>query len=93
MAERRQLSHLDASGKGLGEHLLAAGYRWRIQGEVIAAGYSDVDATIQGWLDSPPHCAILMNSQMLEIGAACTPSLEGDIYASYWSMSLAAPKP
>lgn len=93
MAQMLQLNHKDTQGRGLGDHLDIAGYHWQIQGEVIAAGYDDVESALEGWINSPAHCAIIMAPEMIEFGAACMPSRKDDIFQNYWSMALAAPKP
>jgi hypothetical protein len=39
-------------------------------GENIAAGYSSVRSTVEGWLKSPGHCANIIGPYFREIGAA-----------------------
>ncbi|GEM48869.1 CAP domain-containing protein [Deinococcus cellulosilyticus] len=62
-------------------------YNYRMVGENIAAGYPDVQATVDGWLTSPGHCRNLMNPEFREIGFGFTRK-SGTEYGSYWVQVL-----
>ncbi|WP_350340809.1 CAP domain-containing protein, partial [Escherichia coli] len=47
-----------------------AGYLYQQIGENIAAGRDTARKVVDGWLDSPGHCATLMNPDFRELGAA-----------------------
>ncbi|MEW8210588.1 MAG: CAP domain-containing protein [Candidatus Thiodiazotropha taylori] len=54
----------------------------------MAAGYSDEEAVMTAWLESPGHCANIMNTSVTEIGAgmAENPSAR---YRIYWTQDFA----
>lgn len=71
---------------------VAAGYRYSRVGENIAAGatFSTVDAVVRAWLDSPGHCANIMNSALTEIGAARV-DRSTSRYRIYWTQVFGTP--
>lgn len=81
-------SHTGSDGSSAGQRLTAAGYGWRSWGENIAAGQSSVASVMAGWMDSPGHCANLMNAGFRDIGLACVKGGAGNSYGSYWTMTL-----
>ncbi len=91
MAENDFLGHRDGSGRSGGDRASAAGYRWLRVGENLAAGQSEVAMTMDGWLDSPGHCANIMDRQFTEFGAACATASESS-YGTYWTLILARPR-
>ena len=70
MADNDYFSHTGLDGSSPGDRITAAGYQWRTYGENIAAGYSNADDVINAWLNSPGHCANIMNPNFTEIGVA-----------------------
>jgi uncharacterized protein YkwD len=46
-----------------------AGYGWRLIGANIAAGQTSPSEAVAGWIESPGHCANLMNPAFTEMGA------------------------
>ena len=84
MNEHDNLSHTGSDGSLPGDRLNSIGYSWWTYGENIALGYSSEKAAVEGWLDSPGHCANIMNGDMTEMGVATS--------GSYWTMVLAKPK-
>lgn len=90
MAEHRELSHRGSDGSQPGDRITRAGYTWQASGENIAAGQSDADTVVAGWLASPGHCATLMNPRFTETGVAfeLAPNQEPDVY---WAQTFAAP--
>jgi len=86
MAERRYFSHEQQDGSVVGDRALHAGYAWRRIGENIAAGQASVDEAVAGWLDSPGHCANIMNASFEEMGLAYAVNPErGRVY---WTQVL-----
>ena len=63
-------SHTGSDGSSAGQRMSAAGYSWRAWGENIAAGQSSVSSVVAGWMNSPGHCANLMNPGFTDIGVA-----------------------
>ena len=69
------------------DRALRAGYKWRTIGENIASGQRTAQEAVQGWLDSPGHCANIMNAAFAEMGVgyAVNPA-RGTLY---WTQVLA----
>ena len=45
-----------------------------------------------GWMNSPGHCANLMNPGFTDIGVACVKGGSGNTYGTYWTMDLGTPR-
>lgn len=86
MATNNFFSHTGSNGSSVGDRATGAGFSWTAIGENIAAGtpYSAVSAVLQGWIDSPGHCANLMRSSFKELGAAKV-SNPSSTYQVYWT--------
>lgn len=91
MATNNFFSHTGANGSSLGERVSKAGYKWSSLGENIAAGYPTADSVIQGWLNSPGHCANLMKANATELGVANVRS-ETANFGMYWTLVIARPQ-
>lgn len=70
MARHSYFSHTGRDGSHVDGRASSAGYRWRAIGENIAAGQMQADAAVQGWINSPGHCANLMAPVYTDMGAA-----------------------
>ncbi|WP_290648476.1 CAP domain-containing protein [Aquisalimonas sp.] len=90
MAETGRISHTGSAGETLRDRIEAAGYQARAWGENVASGQRDIEAVVQAWLDSPGHCANIMNPAYEEFGAAVKQGQDG---SPYWTLVLAAPQP
>ncbi|WP_299875453.1 CAP domain-containing protein [uncultured Cocleimonas sp.] len=88
MAEFDFFSHTGSNGSTLGDRVSDAGYVWQAVGENISAGRSSLQDTINGWLDSPGHCANIMKSSYMEMAVACTESTTAT-YGVYWTQVFA----
>ena len=84
MADRRQMTHRGSDGSKVGDRVRAAGYEWRYVGENIARGQRSVAEVMDGWMESPSHCAQIMDPALDEIGAA---EAEG-----YWTQVFGVPR-
>jgi len=86
MADNNYFSHTGSDGSSVADRVTQAGYSWSSVGENIAAGtpYSAVSAVMQGWLDSPGHCANIMRSSYTEFGAS-KDSSPTSTYGVYWT--------
>lgn len=91
MARHNFFSHTGSDGLGPDERLTAAGYRWQFVAENLAAGQPTVEIAIMSWIDSPGHCANLMQPLVREIGVARAVD-GGSDYKIYWTMKLAEPR-
>ena len=91
MAERGSLSHDGSDGSQSGDRITRAGYTWQASGENVAAGQSDAESVVAAWLDSPGHCATLMNANFAETGIAFALA-PGKNPSVYWTQVFAAPR-
>jgi len=74
------------------ERIEANGYvDYKIVGENIAGGQSSVSEVMEAWLNSPDHCANLMNANYSEVGVAIVLNPESD-YEIYWTQSFGSKK-
>lgn len=83
MARYSYFSHTARDGSTVDVRANRAGYRWRSIGENIAAGQTTADRAVQGWLDSPGHCANLMAPNFEEMGAAFAVNTQSSL-GIYW---------
>lgn len=84
MARHGFIGHAGSNGLQAGDRATAAGYSWRAIGENVAGGYSDVEAVMQSWLESPGHCANIMNPDFADLGAAAVIN-PSSTYRVYWT--------
>jgi uncharacterized protein YkwD len=84
MANNNFFDHKDREGRTPGDRAELAGYVGQQLGENIAAGQDTVGKVVSGWLDSPGHCANLMNPQFRELGAAYAVDPKSDA-GIYWT--------
>ena len=90
MAARNFFAHTNLSGESPFDRTAKAGYG-RFTGENIAAGYSTLDAVMQGWLNSPGHCANIMRASYKDVALACVvPAAKSADYNIYWTQTLGA---
>lgn len=86
MAAHRYFSHKEKNGSVVDDRATRAGYAWSRIGENIAAGQKSVAEAVAGWLDSPGHCANIMNAGFDEMGLAYAVNPErGRVY---WTQVL-----
>ncbi|MGQ0428979.1 MAG: CAP domain-containing protein [Gammaproteobacteria bacterium] len=92
MAARGVLHHSGHDGTTPAERVTRAGYRWRFTGENIAAGQPTPEQVVAGWLESPRHCANIMDPDFTEMGVAFAFE-SGSDKGIYWTQVFAAPRP
>jgi uncharacterized protein YkwD len=85
MADNRYFSHQGTDNTVVGDRARQAGYAWRRVGENIAAGLRTPEEAVAGWLDSPPHCANLMDPGFTEMGAAYAINPNSKTRRAYWT--------
>jgi uncharacterized protein YkwD len=91
MAERGSLGHDGSDGSSSGDRMTRAGYTWQVSGENVAAGQRDAEGVVAAWLDSPGHCATLMDARFTETGVAFALA-PGKNPSVYWTQVFAAPR-
>lgn len=91
MGDHNFFSHTGSDGLAPGDRVRNAGYDWSVVGENIATGQRSIDAVMMAWLDSPAHCANLMQASYTEFGAASY-TVDGSDFPIYWTQLLARPR-
>jgi len=93
MANNNFFSHTGSDGSSAGDRATRAGYSWSAWGENIAAGIplGAVSTVVQGWIDSPGHCANMMNASFQHLGSAKF-SNPSSTYGLYWTQVFGRPR-
>lgn len=87
MAEHGCFAH-DCEGEPtVAQRIAEAGYGAWGWGETIAAGYLDAPGVIDGWMNSPPHKAILLG-HFEDIGISHL-QCEDCVWGVYWTANVA----
>jgi uncharacterized protein YkwD len=91
MARNSLFEHRGSDGSLPADRATRAGYRWRTVAENIAAGARDARTVVQGWLDSPGHCANIMAPQYSEMSVAYAVDPKSDA-GVYWAQVFGSPR-
>jgi uncharacterized protein YkwD len=83
---------VEKDGSTPADRATRAGYPWRLVGENIASGNRTPQEAVQAWLDSPGHCANLMNPGFTEMGAAYAIDPHSENQTPYWTQVFARPR-
>ncbi|MDD2500484.1 MAG: CAP domain-containing protein [Geobacter sp.] len=70
ISSKGEFSHTGSDGSQVSDRARREGYDYRAVGENIAMNPMGIAATVESWLDSPGHCANIMNPDFTELGAA-----------------------
>ena len=90
MVRRKFFDHRGSNGSQPKDRVLRAGYQPRLSGENIALGPESAEEVVAGWLDSPGHCANIMEPRFQEIGIGLAIGKKrGQIY---WVQTFGAPR-
>jgi len=92
MARERYFNHRSKDGRLVGERASAAGYRWQRIGENIAVGQDSPEEVVNGWLDSPGHCANIMSDHYTDMGAAYAVNNDPETARIYWTQVFGTPR-
>lgn len=88
MAEHACFAH-DCEGEpAIGQRIADAGYGAWGWGETIGAGYFTAADVIDGWMNSPPHKAILLGHHE-DIGISRLEA-DGSVWGVYWTADVAS---
>lgn len=68
MVRTGAFGHTSVDGTKFNERIANAGYRGRLVGENIAAGYSTPAEVVRGWMKSEGHCKNIMTPGFSQIG-------------------------
>lgn len=91
MAELGFFSHTGPGGARIADRVDARSYDWQQVGENIAAGQQSPGEVVEGWIESPGHCANIMNGAFTEMGAARVEAPNSQ-YSPFWTLVLARPR-
>jgi uncharacterized protein YkwD len=90
MAKKKYFEHRGRDGSQPKDRVLRAGYKSRLTGENIALGPESAEEVVAGWLDSPGHCANIMDARFQDIGVGlATGRGRGQIY---WVQNFGSPR-
>lgn len=90
MATYGYMSHTGHDGSSPAARITRSGYRWREVGENLASGIMTPEEVIAGWLQSPDHCANLMDPLFTQMGVAFAVSPHREV-GVYWAMEFGTP--
>lgn len=80
MAIENYFSHESPSAGNLSERLKSTGIEHKKAGENIASNYVDAIEAVHGWLNSPAHRSVLLDTDVTEIGTGA--------YGKYYTQVL-----
>jgi len=90
MAARDVLTHAGSDGSRVRERVTRTGYVWTGVAENIAEGQASSYLVVRDWLESPGHCANLMNPAFAQMGSAFAVNEKG-AGRIYWVQVFATP--
>jgi uncharacterized protein YkwD len=73
-----------APGTKFFERMIQEGYRYSSASENIAWGFSSPQAVVNAWVNSPGHCANIMNPNFTELGVGKA--------GAFWTQKFARPR-
>ena len=91
MARHNYFGHRGFDGSDPAQRVGRAGYRYRVTGENIAGGPMRPEDVVAGWINSPEHCANLMNPAFTEMGVAFAVDADSALRI-YWTQAFGAPR-
>lgn len=92
LAMHHYFSHVEHDGSTPAQRITRTGYAWSRVGENIASGQRTPAEAVQSWLDSPGHCANIMNPGFTEMGAAYAVNPSNANHTAYWTQEFARPR-
>lgn len=90
MARKKYFDHRGPDGSQPRDRVKRAGYQSKLTGENIALGPETAEEVVAGWLESPGHCANIMEPRFRNIGVGiATGRGRGQIY---WVQTFGSPR-
>lgn len=80
MAKNGILTHAGPDGESVQARVDMVEYEWGALGENVAVGQSTPEQVVAAWLNSPKHCANIMNPEFTDMGAAYETHPQTSIY-------------
>ena len=90
MALFGHMDHTGRDGSTPAERITRSGYHWSEMGENLASGVMTPEEVVAGWVESPEHCANLMDPLYREMGVAFAVNPHNDA-GVYWAMEFGTP--
>ena len=88
MATQNYFSHTSLDGRTFDQRIRNAGYSGSFPlGENLAAGVSNPQSLVDGWMNSPGHCANIMNGAYRSTGVGYAFS-SSSTYRHYWTQTF-----
>jgi uncharacterized protein YkwD len=87
MAIRNYFDHKSPDGRTIKERVSGTPYKFSIVGENLAGGDPHVASAVRGWIDSPSHCANMMDPRFGDVAVACVGHAKSQ-WGTYWTMVL-----
>jgi uncharacterized protein YkwD len=91
MAGHNYFSHYSQNGRSPATRITAAGYKWQMAAENIAAGQRTPDAVVTAWMNSPGHRANILNCKLKQIGVGYAYNATST-YGTYWTQDFGTAK-
>src|SRR5690606_24977833 len=91
MLKNNLFQHVGSDGSKVADRVTRVGYKWRTVGENVATGAETPEAVVQGWLNSPGHCANMMSIGFTEMGVAFAVDRRSEA-GIYWTQVFATPR-
>lgn len=90
MAVNNFFDHNSPRTGSLRERIHSTGFQYEYAGENLAGGQTNIAKVVNDWLQSPSHCANLLNPDFKVMGAACKRNVAA-YYKNYWTLEMALP--
>jgi uncharacterized protein YkwD len=90
MAVSGAFRHNSPDGRTPFQRLTAAGYRYSIATENIAAGQPNASAVMSAWKASDEHMTNMLDCRLTQIGVGVV-NRPGSQYGTYWTQDIATP--
>lgn len=91
MAAHNYMDHTGRDGSTPADRITHTGYKWRAVGENLASGAMTPEEVVAVWIQSPPHCANLMDRSFTQMGIAFAANSSTDAGA-YWTQTFGTPR-
>jgi uncharacterized protein YkwD len=89
MGVRGYFAHTSRASGTVGDRVDRAGYAWSRIGENIALGQSTAAIVVEAWLNSPAHCANLMEPNYTDSAVGLVMNANG---VPYWTQVFGTPQ-
>ena len=70
MEEKNYFDHISKNRRTIGDRADESGYDWYQVSENIAFGQRSIDQVVKEWMQSPAHCANIMDPNIKNMGVA-----------------------